>query len=116
MIIKFYTTEPSEGTEYYQVISVPNEIKNISMNLYDKKSDGIGTITMYWEDNTDYDKSECVFIKNYGYIVVNEKDKFVIKNRQDFINFYKYLTDDDFDLFIKQFKCIDKEHSMESDF
>lgn len=50
------------------------------------------------------------------YIEVNGKDKFVLRNRKDFIAFYKYLTNFDVDKFIKDFKAFEKEQNINEDF
>ena len=55
-------------------------------------------------------------INSITYIEVNGKDKFVLRNRKDFIAFYKYLTDFDVDKFIKDFKAFDKEENINEDF
>lgn len=116
MKIEYYTESNDE--EMFQVAILPDVLLSISVS-YNKNrtnNDGIGSLDICW--NKDNDDSDSIFLRfnNVTYLVVNEKEKFVIKNRADLYELYKFLTKTDTELFLKQFKAFDKVQSIEGDF
>ena len=110
----YYKTEDSEA--FYKR-TFPDEITSI--NLYLSDSGGqIEYLYPHPNDGKKMARSDCLSVADNGvtYIEVNGKDKFVLRNRKDFIAFYKYLTDFDVDKFIKDFKAFDKEQNINEDF
>lgn len=110
----YYKTEDSEA--FYKR-TFPDEITSI--NLYLSDSGGqIEYLYPHPNDGKKLTRSDCLSFADNGvtYVEVNGKDKFVLRNRKDFIAFYKYLTDFDVDKFIKDFKAFDKEQNINEDF
>lgn len=116
MELKIYCKTKNSETFYKRTL--PDEI--ISINLYLNNTNGgqIEYVYPHPNDGKNISRSDCLCFADDGvtYIEVNGKDKFVLRNRKDFIAFYKYLTDFDVDKFIKDFKAFDKEHNINDDF
>lgn len=110
----YYKTE--DGESFYKR-TLPDEM--ISINLYLNNTGG-GQIEYLYPhpDGKKSTRSDCLSFTDDGvtYVEVNGRDKFVLRNRKDFIAFYKYLTDFDIDKFIKDFKAFDKEQNINEDF
>lgn len=111
----YYKTNDSEA---FCKRILPDEMTSI--NFYLNDSGGCQIEYSYTQQNDDkkIPRCDCLSFANDGvtYIEVNGKDKFVLRNRKDFIAFYKYLTDFDLDKFIKDFKAFDKEQNITEDF
>lgn len=114
MKIEYYTESNDE--EIFQVAFLPDVLLSISISYNRSNNDGIGSLDICW--NKDNGDSDSIFLRfhNVTYLIVNEKDKFVIKNRADLCELYKFLTKTDTELFLKQFKAFDKVQSIEGDF
>lgn len=117
MVLKIYYK--SEDSEAFYKRMLPDEFTSI--NLYLNTTDSGGQIEfsyLFTNEGKKIPKCECLNFAEDGatYIEVNGKDKFVLRNRKDFIAFYKYLTDFDIDKFIKDFKAFDKEQNINEDF
>ena len=116
MELKIYTK--SDDSEYFTTKCLPDKIEAI--NLYLSTGGGGQIEYTYITNNKITTKSDCLCFDGDGhcvsYILVNNKDKFVIRKRKDIIAFYKYLTDFDINKFIKEFKAFDKEHKLKEDF
>lgn len=116
MKIEYYTESNDE--EMFQVAFLPDVLLsiNITYNKERTNNDGIGNIDICW--NKENGESDSIFFRfhNVTYLVINDKDKFVIKTRADLMELYKFLTKTDTELFLKQFKAFDKVQSIEGDF
>lgn len=115
MKIEYYTE--SNEDEMFQVAFLPDVLLSIAINYNkDRNNDGLGSVDICW--NKENGESDSIFLrfKNITYLVINDKDKFVIKNRADLCELYKFLTKTDTELFLKQFKAFDKVQSIEGDF
>jgi hypothetical protein len=115
MKIEYYTE--SKEDEMFQVAFLPDVLLSISINYNkDKNNDGLGSVDICW--NKENGESDSIFLRfnNITYLVINDKDKFVIKNRADLYELYKFLTKSDTELYLKQFKAFDKVQSIEGDF
>ena len=105
----YYKTEDSEA--FYKR-TLPDEITSINLYLNDTGGGQIEYLYPHPNDGKKISRSDCLSFADE----VNGKDKFVLRNRKDFIAFYKYLTDFDVDKFIKDFKAFDKEQNINEDF
>lgn len=116
MKIEYYTESNDE--EMFQVAILPDVLLsiNISYNKERTNSEGVGNIDICW--NKENGESDSIFLRFHEvtYLVINDKDKFVIKTRADLWALYKFLTKTDTELFLKQFKAFDKVQSIEGDF
>lgn len=111
----YYKTNDSEA---FCKRILPDEVTSINMYLNDSGGAQIEYKYPQPNDGKKISRSDCLSFTNVGitYIEVNGKDKFVLRNRKDFIAFYKYLTDFDVDKFIKDFKAFEKEQNINEDF
>lgn len=116
MKIEYYTESNNE--EMFQVAILPDVLLSISIscNTQRNNNDELGSLDICW--NKDNGESDSIFLRFHDitYLVVNDKDKFVIKNKSDLRELYKFLTKTDTELFLKQFKALDKVQSIEGDF
>lgn len=117
MKIEYYTDNKTE--EIFNVIYIPcDSFFNVEVTYCktDHQNNGIGSIELYWiKENKE---SDSVFLRFnlISYIIIDDKDKFIIKNREDLYELYKYFTKSDANLFLKKFKALDKVKSLEGDF
>lgn len=111
----YYKTNDSES---FCTRILPDEMTSINFYLNDSGGCQIEYSYTQQNDGKKIPRCDCLPFANDGvtYIEVNRKDKFVLRNRKDFIAFYKYLTDFDLDKFIKDFKAFDKEQNINKDF
>lgn len=111
----YYKTQDCEA---FCKRTLPDEMTSI--NFYLNVSGGCQIEYSYPQQNDGkkISRSDCLTFASDGvtYIEVNGKDKFVLRNRKDFIAFYKYLTNFDLNKFIKDFKAFDKEQNINEDF
>lgn len=116
MELKIYCK--TKNSEAFYKRTLPDEIISINLYLNDTGGGQIEYLYPHPNDGKKLTRSDCLSFDDDGvtYIEVNGKDKFVLRNRKDFIAFYKYLTDFDVDKFIKDFKAFDKEHNINDDF
>ena len=96
----YYKTE--DGESFYKR-TLPDEIISINLYLNDTGGGQIEYLYPHPNDGKKISRSDCLSFADDAvtYVEVNGKDKFVLRNRKDFIAFYKYLTDFDIDKFIK---------------
>ena len=111
----YYKTNDSEA---FCKRILPDEVTSINMYLNDSGGAKIEYEYPQPNDGKKISRSDCLSFTHVGvtYIEVNGKDKFVLRNRKDFIAFYKYLTENDVDKFIKDFKAFEKEQNINEDF
>lgn len=111
----YYKTK--DGEAFYKR-TLPDEITSINLYLNDSGGAQIEYLYPHPNDGKKISISDCLSFADDGvtYIEVNGKDKFVLRNRKDFMSFFKYLTDFDVDKFIKDFKSFDKEQNINEDF
>ena len=111
----YYKTNDSEA---FCKRILPDEMTSINFYLNDSGGCKIEYSYTLQNDGKKISRSDCLTFVDDGvtYVEVNRKDKFVLRNRKDFIAFYKYLTDFDLDKFIKDFKAFDKEQNINEDF
>lgn len=111
----YYKTQDNEA--FYKR-TLPDEMTSINLFLNDAGGGQIEYLYPNPNDGHKISRSDCLSFADDGvtYIEVNGKDKFVLRDRKDFIEFYKYLTDFDVDKFIKDFKAFDKEQNINEDF
>lgn len=111
----YYKTKDSEA---FCKRTLPDEITAINFYLNDSGGCQIEYSYQQQNDGKKISRSDCLTFADDGvtYIEVNGKDKFVLRNRKDFIAFYKYLTNFDLNKFIKDFKAFDKEQNINEDF
>lgn len=111
----YYKTQDNEA--FYKR-TLPDEVHSINLFLNDSGGGQIEYLYPNPNDGHKISRSDCLSFADDGvtYIEVNGKDKFVLRDRKDFIEFYKYLTDFDVDKFIKDFKAFDKEQNINEDF
>ena len=113
------------GEEYFNTFEIETPLKYV-LRLEDIKtseqSGRLGGIYIlicnkgYFNNNKiDLDNLNLNF-EEINYVTVDDKDKFVIKTKDDVKNFYKYLTGFDVNLFIKEFGNLDRVNSVEKDF
>ena len=116
MKIEYYTESNDE--EMFQVAILPDVLLSITISYNKKRNndDELGSLDICW--NKDNGDGDSIFLRFHDvtYLIVNDKDKFVIKNRTDLRELYKFLTKTDTELFLKQFKAFDKVQSIEGDF
>ena len=116
MKIEYYTESNQE--KMFQVAILPDVLLSITISYNKKRNNGdeLGSLDICW--NKDNGESDSIFLRFHDvtYLIVNDKDKFVIKNRADLRELYKFLTKTDTELFLKQFKALDKVQSIEGDF
>ena len=124
MKIKLYN-KCKNGEEYFNTFEIETPLKYV-LRLEDIKtseqSGRLGGIYIlicnkgYFNNNKiDLDNLNLNF-EEINYITVDDKDKFIIKTKDDVKNFYKYLTGFDVNLFIKEFGNLDRVNSVEKDF
>lgn len=111
----YYKTK--DGEAFYKR-TIPDEITSINLYLNDSGGCQIEYLYPHPNDGKKISISDCLSFVDNGvtFIEVNGKDKFVLRNRKDFMAFFKYLTDFDVDKFIKDFKSFDKEQNINEDF
>lgn len=117
MELKIYY-KTNDGGEAFYKRTLPDEMTSINLYLNDSGGGQIEYLYPHPNDGKKISRSDCLSFADDGvtYVEVNGKDKFVLRNRKDFIGFYKYLTDFDVDKFIKDFKAFDKEQTINEDF
>ncbi len=118
MLIKYYKRDKT-GEEQFGVKKIPDNLQDIDVEYYAKNSNNtIGYITFYWliGDNIDASSESIGFTDDINYIEVNEKDKFIIRNKNDIFKLFEYFTNINADSFIKQFKIEEKLKDAKSDF
>lgn len=111
----YYKTNDSEA---FCKRILPDEVTSINMYLNDSGGGQIEYVYPHPNDGKNISRSDCLSFVESGvtYVEVNGKDKFVLRNRKDFMEFFKYLTDFDVDKFIKDFKAFEKEQNINEDF
>ena len=124
MKIKIYS-KCRNGEEYFNNFEIETPLKYV-MRLEDtKSSDQYGRLGSIYIliCNKGYFNNSKIDLDNFNlnfeetnYVTVDEKDKFIIKTKDDVKNFYKYLTGFDVNLFIKEFENLDRVNSVEKDF
>ena len=118
MKIEYYIKNKEE--EVFEVVHIP-DYNPLSFNVtynYPVNSNNnlIGSIEIRWYKKDDSPESIYINLFENAYMIVNDKDKFILKNKTDLFELYKYFTNTDTDLFLKQFKSFDKVQSIEGDF
>ena len=113
------------GEEYFNTFDIETPLKYV-LRLEDSKStDQSGRLGGIYIliCNKGYFNNSKIDLDNFNlnfeetnYVTVDEKDKFIIKTKDDVKNFYKYLTGFDVNLFIKEFENLDRVNSVEKDF
>lgn len=118
MEIKLYMKE-DDGCHFATKV-IPDDVKTINLFVANSKQNGIGSLEFMWENDNPNALcrtfSDNIYFQGLTYIMINKKDKFVIKNKNDLIELYQHLSGDDVNTFVKEFKCIEKEHDMNKDF
>lgn len=124
MKIKIYS-KCRNGEEYFNNFEIETPLKYV-LRLEDTKSfDQSGRLGSIYIliCNKGYFNNSKIDLDNFNlnfeeinYVTVDEKDKFIIKTKDDVKNFYKYLTGFDVNLFIKEFENLDRVNSVEKDF
>ena len=118
MKIEYYTK--NKEAEVFEVVNIP-DYNPLSLNVtysnpINNNNDFLGSIEIRWYKEDKSSEYVCINIYETTYMIVNDKDKFILKNKTDLFGLYKYFTNTDTDLFLKQFKTLDKVHSLEGDF
>ena len=118
MKIEYYIKNKEE--EVFEVVHIP-DYKPLSFNVtynypVNNNNNLIGSIEIRWYKKDDSPESIYINFYENAYMIVNDKDKFILKNKTDLFKLYKYFTNTDTDLFLKQFKSFDKVQSIEGDF
>lgn len=118
MIIQIYNEE-QDGYNYRREV-IPENVDSIS--LYISKTDNlIGCIDISWRNCGDKDKlfrygNFTITCSMKTYIQIDKKHKFTIKDKNDLIKLYDFLSDDKVDKFIKDFRSIEKVNELNKDF
>lgn len=118
MLIKYYNRDTT-GEETFAIKEIPDKIQSITLEFYPKTSNNtIGYITFYWiiGNNVDSSSDTITFTDAITYVEINEKDSFVIKNKNDIYALYEYFTNTDITKFIKKFKINERMQDAKSDF
>lgn len=122
MVIRVYTEDDSSCE--YKVYRLPQriEVMNLDIEKDPQKNDRIGTIDMTWHsqkqaDNYDYEyNNETIYFSSRkSYVMVDDK-KFVLEDKNDLMELYKFLTGEDVNKFVKDFQSVEKEFSASKDF
>ena len=121
MKIEYYTK--NKEAEIFEVLHIP-DYNPLSLtvtysnpnNSINNNNDFLGSIEIRWYNEDKSSENVYININETTYMIVNDKDKFILKNKTDLFELYKYFTNTDTDLFLKQFKTLDKVHSLERDF
>lgn len=116
MKIEYYTK--NKEAEVFEVVHI-SDYNPLSLNVtYSNpiNNDFLGSIEIRWYKEDKSSENFYINICEPTYMIVNDKDKFILKSKTDLFKFYKYFTNTDTDLFLKQFKTLDKVHSLEGDF
>ena len=117
MKIEYYTK--NKEAEVFEVVHIPeyNPLSlSVTYNPINNNNDFLGSIVIRWYKEDKSSEYCCINIYETTYMIVNDKDKFILKNKTDLFEFYKYFTNTDTALFLKQFKAFDKVQSIEGDF
>lgn len=121
MIIRVYSEDDKDWD--YKVYRIPNRVEYINLQIKkDPTNDGLGNIEINWHsqketDNYDleYNCETLYFGKLKNYVTVDDK-KFVLEDTNDLIELYQYLSGEDVNKFVKDFKSLEKEFSASKDF
>lgn len=123
MKIKYYT-KCKDGEEVFNVFDIDTPLK-YTLRLSDENAlehGRLGAIYIlvcekgYYNNNKINLDNLNINFETITYITIDDKDKFIIKNKEDIKRFYKYLTDFDINLFLKEFENLDKIKEVEKDF
>lgn len=122
MVIRVYTEDDSSCE--YKVYRLPQriEVMNLDIEKDPQKNDRIGTIDMTWHsqkqaDNYDYEyNNETIYFSSRKSYVMVDDHKFVLEDKNDLMELYKFLTGEDVNKFIKDFQSVEKEFSASKDF
>lgn len=124
MKIKIYS-KCRNGEEYFNNFEIETPLKYVLRLEDTKSSDQSGRLGSIYIliCNKGYFNNSKIDLDNFNlnfeetnYVTVDEKDKFIVKTKDDVKNFYKYLTGFDVNLFIKEFENLDRVKSVEKDF
>lgn len=121
MVIRVYSEDDKECK--FEVYRFPNRIEYINLVIKkDPAFEGLGNIEINWQiqkeaDNYDleYNCETIYFGKHKNYVTVDDK-KFVLEDTNDLIDLYNYLSGEDVNKFVKDFKSLEKEFSASKDF
>lgn len=122
MVIRLYTEDDTSSE--YKVYRLPNRIEVINLEIEKdpNKNGRLGTIDFTWHsqkqtDNYDfeYNNETIYFSVNKSYVMVDDQ-KFVLEDKNDLIELYKYLSGEDVNKFVKDFQSVEKEFSASKDF
>lgn len=120
MKIVIYTESNDSIT--FTTKEIPSDVKNISLFI-PKTPDSIGGLgqIQYEFDKPDENilcrrMSDNIYFNAVTYLLVDDKDKFTIKDTNDVIKFYQYFSGQDITKFKKEFKCLEKKNELDKDF
>lgn len=122
MVIRVYTEDDSGCN--YKVYRLPQRIEtmNLDMEKDPNKNGRLGTIDVTWHsqkqsENYDYEyENETIYFSAYKTYVMVDDHKFVLEDKNDLMELYKFLTGEDVNKFVKEFQSLEKEFSASKDF
>lgn len=120
MIVKVYNEIENESTFSRYVI--PKHVDRLDLTVRkDTYNDYIGELEIEWYvrkkdgGSLEYNDTTIRFGRSKCYVSVDGK-KFVISNKSDMFELYRYLTSEDVGKFIKEFKLLEGEIAANKDF
>ena len=122
MVIRVYTED--DNSCEYKVYRFPQriEIMNLDIEKDPQKNGRLGTIDFTWHsqkqaDNYDYEyNNETIYFSSRKSYVMVDDQKFVLEDKNDLMELYKFLSGEDVNKFIKDFQSVEKEFSASKDF
>ena len=100
-----------------QVYNIKDELYKLNMFFFNEKNSALfGRLDFMWVTKEDRWCSECIDFYPSTYVIVNDKDKFFVNDKQDLINFYSWLTGTDYNKKVKELQEFSKKQNISKDF
>lgn len=100
-----------------QIYNIQNELYKINMYFFNEKNNAIfGRLDFMWMTKEDRWCSENLDFYPSTYVIVNDKDKFYVNDKEDLIKFYSWLTGIDYNKKLKELQEFAKAQNISKDF
>ena len=118
MKIELITTQTDNNNfTGIQMYNIQNELYKINMFFFNEKNNStFGRLDFMWKTKEDRWCSENLDFHPNTYVIVNDKDKFYVNDKQDLITFYHWLTGIDYNKKVKELKEFAKTQNISKDF
>lgn len=100
-----------------QIYNIQEELYKVNMFFFNEKNNALfGRLDFMWMTKENRWCSENLDFYPSTYVIVNDKDKFYVNDKQDLIKFYHWLTGIDYNKKIKELQEFAKTQNISKDF